>query len=288
MAGNYLHPKFLNQHFMKKILFSFGLIFIVLNASGQENMVSKQGTSILPEAGDYSIGFDATPFLYYLGNMFNQNGNTPPTADFTYGNPYIITGMYMKSATEAYRGRLGLGFGIQKQDSIVPLVGPSISDLTTTNTTKLSNSSVTIGAGKQWSRGKHRVRGNYGVDAFIGFGTQKTTYDYGQELSDTNNLGGNSRNIEDKSGTTFGLGVRGFVSVEYFFAPKISFSAQYGWGVSFESTGKGKITEEYWDSFDQKVKTTDAETGKSSNFYFGSSGKGFDNTGGSIALNFYF
>ncbi|MEJ6680882.1 MAG: hypothetical protein QNL21_02200, partial [Flavobacteriales bacterium] len=59
--------------------------------------MSKKGESMLPEAGDYAIGFDAAPFLNYVGNFLNS-GATSPTADFMTGYDAAITGKYFKDA----------------------------------------------------------------------------------------------------------------------------------------------------------------------------------------------
>lgn len=268
---------------MKKLIIATVFAACGMSAFAQENMMSKRGTPILPEVGDYGVSFDAEPFFYYLGNMFNQNGNTAPRAEFTYNNPFTVTGFYWYEANKAYRGRVRLGFGSAKQDTIVLLNGQNPNELTTTNTTKEGGSNVTLGLGKQRTIGKGRLRGNYGGEASIMFGTQKNTYDYGQALSDSNDVG--PRPLEIKQGTKFGIGVRAFVSVEYFFAPKISVSAQYGWGIALTSTGKGKDKYEDLDTSGSSsvVVTKTVETGKSSFF-----GADVDNNGGSINLTFYF
>ena len=47
-----------------------------------EKMLSKKGFPILPEAGDFGIGFDAVPFLEYAGNLFNGDTDNSVQADF--------------------------------------------------------------------------------------------------------------------------------------------------------------------------------------------------------------
>ena len=268
---------------MKKLIFTIAMATSSTLLFAQENMMSKRGTPILPEVGDYGVSFDAEPFFYYLGNMFNQNGNRAPSANFTYNNPLTLTGFYWYEADKAYRGRVRLGFGSAKQDTIVLLNGQNPNELTTTNTTKDGGTNITLGLGMQRTIGKGRLRGNYGGEASILFGTRKSTYDYGQALSDSNDVG--PRALEMKQGTKLGVGVKAFVSVEYFFAPKISISAQYGWGIALTSTGKGKNKFEDLDisGSSSVVATKTIETGKSSFF-----GADVDNNGGSINLTFYF
>ncbi|MEO8148453.1 MAG: hypothetical protein ABI723_12485 [Bacteroidia bacterium] len=274
---------------MRKTILSYALVVFAFAANAQENMMSKRGTPILPEVGDYAISFDATPFLRYAGNMFNQNGNEAPTADYTYNNPFTITGLYVNAPNSAYRAKLRLGFGSTSQDQYAELLldGGNPNHLLTTNKTKVNATNITIGLGMQKSRGKHRLHANYGVDAMLTFGTGlDTTYTYGQKLNEntqTPTLG--PRPTKVNSGSTFGFSVRGFIGVEYFFAPKISFGAEYGWGIGIATHGKGTNTDEFVDSSSGAdiVVTGDTKTGKSSHF-----GADIDNKGGAIAITFYF
>ncbi len=86
---------------------------------------------------------------------------------------------------------------------------------------------------------------------------------------------------------TFGIGVRGFVGVEYFFAPKISIGGEFGWGINFLSTAKGSSETEVWDG--TGVKTTETESAGDSQFHVDTDNlAGVDNLDGSINLLFYF
>ena len=82
---------------------------------------------------------------------------------------------------------------------------------------------------------------------------------------------------EMKEGGSFGIGVRGFIGAEYFFAPKMSLSGEFGWGISLNSQGDG----EYTTSGGGQSNTT--KYGKNSSF-----GIDTDNVGGNISLNMYF
>jgi len=55
---------------MKKIILSAALATAMISANAQD-MMSKKGTPILPEAKDWSIGFDAAPLLGYFGNLYS-------------------------------------------------------------------------------------------------------------------------------------------------------------------------------------------------------------------------
>ena len=58
-----------------------------------QDLTSKKGETMLPEAGDWAVQFDAAPFLNYAGNLFNA-GATAPGADFV--NAGAIAGSILK------------------------------------------------------------------------------------------------------------------------------------------------------------------------------------------------
>ena len=68
------------------------------------------------------------------------------------------------------------------------------------------------------------------------------------------------------TGRTVSVGVRGFVGFEYFFAPKISLGAEYGWALGMSNQGPGQTRTEEWsvdaDGNGSKSTETD-ETGSS-------------------------
>ena len=246
---------------MKKTLLMIALVSAVAVANAQD-MMSKKGTPILPESGDWSIGVSVNPFFDYFGNMFNgSTGNSSPSWDFT-NSSQVITGKLMKDETTAYRAKVRLGFGSSSTETGDTANGQL-------NKTSLSNMNVTLGAGLQMYRGKGRLQGFYGAEALIGFGSGKTTYDYNNGTTSA------FAPTETNNGSTFNFGVRGFIGAEYFFAPKISISGEFGWGIGFSSTGANETT--YGDGH------VDTNVGKSSSF-----GLDTDNSGGSINMSFYF
>lgn len=245
---------------MKKSLLIFALCAGV-SASAQD-MNSKKGTPILPESGDWSIGISANSFLNYAGNLMNGS-NTAPS--FNWLNNQVITGKMMKDANTAYRAqvRIGLGSSTLKNQE-VDLNGDGSPDIDSVEI-KTSNTNVTLGAGIQKYRGKGRLQGIYGAEAAITLGGGKTTWD------------ATNFNREDKSGSTFGLGIRGFIGAEYFFAPKMSLGGEFGWGIGFSSTGEDESTTKNGST------STTTKSGGASSF-----GLDTDNVGGNISLNMYF
>ncbi len=245
---------------MKKTLLVIAASVATLAASAQ--MTSKNGATILPEAGDWSIGIGATSTLNYVGNLMNGN-NDAMAFDWT-NDGQVITGKMMIDANTAYRAGLRLGFGSASQAESAPLDG-ELSE------TKVSGFDLSLSLGLQKYRGKGRVQGIYGAEASIGLNSGKTEYTY-QGTAAAGSL------LSNKAGSGFGLGLRGFVGVEYFVAPKMSLSGEFGWGLAIASTAEGEESRA-----DGAGGSTTAKTGKTSAF-----GLDTDNAGGSINLNFYF
>jgi hypothetical protein len=146
---------------------------------------------------------------------------------------------------------------------------------------KTGTFNLVLGGGLEKRVGSSRVVGVYGAEAYIALGSEKTTYEYGNALSDDNpDLG---RPTEEKQGSTFGFGVGVFAGVEWFCAPKVSLSGEYTWGLMLSSTGFGETTSEGWDGDGVVTTTVVGPTGKNNSF-------GIDTgvTGASIGINFYF
>ncbi|REJ80421.1 MAG: hypothetical protein DWQ44_07220 [Bacteroidetes bacterium] len=282
---------------MKKLILTVALASAAAFVNAQD-MMSKRGTPILPEAGDWSIGFDGTPILRYFGNLMTDGNNNNTNAAYQQQN--TIVGKMMKDENTAMRGKIRLGFGSSTVENLVDQDGStSTPPATVVDSWKASGTDITLGAGLQKYRGKGRLKGFYGAEAEIMLGSGKHTYEYGNAFSSSNTtptstdwwstpIGGmwpsgpvGGRITEEKDGSTFGFGVRGFIGAEYFFAPKMSIGAEYGWGIGITSMGEGEITSEGWTG--TAVQTNTSKTGKSSSF-----GADVDNAGGAIYLSLYF
>lgn len=247
---------------MKKTILLVVASFATIFASAQ--MTSKNGATILPEEGDWSIGIGATSTLNYVGNLLNGTSNNSSMA-FDWNNPNkVITAKLMVDPHTAYRAGVRLGFG-SKTDAVVASADGDV------NETKASGFDLTLSAGIQKYRGKGRVQGIYGAEAFFNLSGNKVDTAYqGTPFAGST--------LSYKRGTGFGLGVRGFVGVEYFIAPKMSLSGEFNWGLVLATTAEAesKIA-------DGNGGSTTLKGGKSSAF-----GIDTDNAGGNINLNFYF
>jgi hypothetical protein len=288
----------------KKVLF-VASIFLATATFAQDGLTSKKGEAYLPEAGDWALGFDGTPFLNYAGNMFN--GNTANSVNATWvGNQPAMTiyGKYFKDESTAYRAKLRIGFGSQTwkntfDTSTTTLTGEI------TDERKDSYFNLTLGGGIEKRRGNTRIQGFYGGEMLISIGSSSTEYTYA-DVSTGSIAGGNvkqatyttdfitgatttggERDLKIANGSTFQLGLRGFVGVEWFLAPKVSVAAEYGWGLAMSSTGDAeRDTEEYAVSTgatDVSIIQRKHTTGGGSKF-----GIDTDNNGGVISIFFHF
>lgn len=281
---------------MKKIvLFAAALVAGSATFAQTGEITSNRGENWLSQDGDWGLTFDANPLLNYAGNLFNGHLGNNIGGGLTWANPqFAIQGKKLVDANTAYRGKLRIGFGSTKNTA---LVGDAVSTdplATVEDTEKNGFTAFNIGVGLEKRVGSTRVVGVYGAMVNIGLTGSKSKYEYGNALSATNQTHSNSFGqgagvTEDKSGSTFGFGLSVFAGVEWFCAPKISLSGEYGWGLALNTTGFGETTTESWDPTAANgagaiVSTTvEGPTGKQSQF-------GLDTsvTGASVGINFYF
>ena len=280
---------------MRKLLLTAALASAVAFANAQ-TMTSKNGTPILPETDDWSIGFDAHPLLNYFGNLFNNTQNNSVNMGYPSNNNMLIVGKMVKDETTAYRAKVGINFG-----SSTVTHNPNVFGFDSTfsaSETKSSSMNVTLGAGIQKWRGKGRLKGYYSAEAMVGFGSAQTMkYTYFKSLVAASSPQGIAQTSEDKGGSIFGFGVQGFIGVEYFFAPKMSLCAEYTWGVAINSVGASESTYQIVENpagTPVLSSKTDITGDKTSNFNVGVGNtvtpnvNSTSNGSGSIVLSFYF
>lgn len=307
---------------MKKTIFTV-LIMVFAVALASSQLVSKKGVPILPEDGEYCLGADAVPFFNYFGNMFNGNNNNNNTVafNFTAAAPMTIFVKRMVDDDQAVRAKIRIGFASSSLKNMVMEDGAT--DPTAQVEDKWSHSEmfVQLGYGIEKRRGKSRVQGIYGAEAFLFFMSYSDTYTYGNEMTTTNNyptttdwgsFGGwnwnyivnpptwgtdnpGQRELKRTSGTGIGIAARAFGGVEYFFAPKMSIGGEFGWSLAFLTIGKGKLTTEGVTA--SKAEEVEQELGARSVFRIDTDNlpRGFTTLSpvlagpqGSISLFFYF
>lgn len=176
---------------MKKSIAAVALAFGVTSAFAQD-LTSKKGEPFLPEAGDYAVSIDATPFLNYAGNFFGKSANNnAPTWNFLNGNSTIV-GKKFIDANTAYRVGLRLGFGSTTEKKNVDNrstrdASPSPNsypgpNAVVENKWKSSQTNIGITVGMEKRRGKTRLQGLYGADLGLWIGSTKDKFTYGNAL----------------------------------------------------------------------------------------------------------
>ena len=266
---------------MKKIMFSFSLCLCVgFSAMAQDvdeefnaAYSTKRGVYLLPQAGDFALGIDATPFLRYLGNIFTSSFNPAPSFN---GVDQTLYGKYFLQDNRAIRARLTINIdnnvykGVVPDDAAILQAGTTPDpDLYTklTDVERSTASRVELGVGYEFRRGNGRVQGFYGGEVFLGFEGGKTKYEYANKITTDNqnpsrsigysgNINGtDSRITEDKIGNALYAGLGAFAGVEYFFAPQISIGGEFGFGFIFNTEAQGQSTWEGWDATEVKTQT---------------------------------
>ncbi len=277
----------------------------ITTTSTEEPVVlkSKRGINILPEAGEWGLGVSANPFFEYTGNFFHGNTyNNSPSFGYV-ENPANIVGLfgkYIVDANTAYRVRFNAGIGTQVDKSVIAQneISPDPNfPAFTEDFRKTSSQTILLAAGYEKRRGKSRVQGVYGGEVILGYTGAKQTYEYGNAISQdfnapfTTNFGNNilpaGRVTEQKSGASYYAGVRGFIGVEYFIAPRVSIGGEFGYSLAFRSSSRTLVTSERWDANSNSVKETKTDVGNPGN-YFTFVGASLDNLSGAINLLFYF
>ncbi len=278
---------------MKKNLFLVAALFAGSVAFAQTTEIKDDnGFVVTPQAGDWGLGFNASPLVNYVGNMFNGNTNNTLNAGYVSPNQAIY-GKYFKDENTAYRASVRLmtasGSQIMQVDTNTVNSAPSYVE----DKVKSSGAGVVLTLGLEKRKGHNKLQGYYGAEASITFGgpNAKMEYTYGAALDSINIARGgavNGRTLSTKGGATFGFGVRGFIGAEYFFAPKISIAAEYGWGLGLRKTaGTETVIENF--GLDGAIATANSTytvtttTGKASSFRIDT-----DNLGGAIRLMFHF
>jgi len=289
---------------MKKSIFTVALIL------GAATTTIAQDKQYTPESGDWAVGIDATPFLNYFGNFIGGNGtNTAPTWNFLTKNQ-TITGKYFAADDMAYRGSLRLGFGSSTEREFVNddavTTAPTYPALPSTleDSHKSGFMNVGLSGGIEYRKGSGRLVGFYGAELGIALSSFSESYEYGNAIvaangfASTNDFGSNitsdatngantARILSEKSGTTFGLGLRGFIGAEYFVLPKMSIGGEFGWGLGFQSTGASTTELESTDGATVNVQVVEGT--KSSSFGIDTdSNNSVFGPAGSLRLTFHF
>ena len=233
---------------------------------GQSNdqIQNKKGIDIMPVKGEFAVGagvglsnvtgFVGSMFGYTGYNSFNQSYINSPIV----GTSQSIFGKYMLTDNNALRMTLYNGGSDAVTNYEVFDDRANSPDSTVVDKYGSNSSTTYISAGYEWRRGKTRLRGIYGGEAVLSWSNSSRSYTYGNAMDATNLTPTSSigyynqdygRILEENFGSTFGIGVRGFVGVEYYIAPKIAMGTEFGWRVMMSKSNKSSYTYERFDPF---------------------------------------
>lgn len=289
---------------MKKsisLIFAAVMFLSVVNA---QELVTKKGFKILPEEGDIALGFDATPLVDLALNFANIMNNTGATAGhpgYVGGFNQVIVGKYFMSESMAIRAKIGINtnrtsattYFDDPKDVLANPTDPEkwgeLKDVAVTTSRE-----IILAAGVEYRRGHNRLQGFYGGEALLSLGHSGTSNKYGVEMNQeaiTNGWVAPIRTLSTSAGNAIGFGARGFVGVEYFFAPKMSIAGEFGWGLGIKTTPRGKVKTEEWVVADSKVKeevTKGAAKGSNMGFQVDDGMGKMLGSSAAITVNFHF
>jgi len=286
---------------MKKLMIlSLGTLLATgVAANAKENPTRKIGTlnskgmSILPEAKDFAIGIDATPFLNYIGNVFTSGVNNAPTFNGLNG---ALSAKYFLTDKTAIRAKLIMNFSNNQDEFTVAddyriANNPLDVNATTVDYRDFRNSNIELRLGYEMRRGYGRLQGFYGGEVIVGTRKNVTDYTYGNKMTALNQTptsawgNGNSRPVEEVSNTTLNLGLGAFAGVEYFIAPKIAIGGELG--LSLYTNNTTKLGSSKYETFNYA--TNASQTIEDRWNQYGNSSRGISTvTTGSIFLHFHF
>lgn len=221
---------------MKKILlltlFVAGVFCLNAQEPVKNQMYNKKGLAILPEKGDWVIGVNAVPFLDYLGNLaLITDDNDAPEFAFTAQRPGQIFGKYYLEDNKALRLGLNLGITLKTTKDGNPTNPDEVDKF------KENAFSIGLSVGIENHRSiKGRLQGYWGYEA----GFNKIPYSgldyFGNAVSGKivyDDAENNANDYSETGGNTIEIYVKGIVGIEYYFAPKMSLSGEFGLGIGY-------------------------------------------------------
>lgn len=303
---------------MKKIL---GIILAVALATPMfaeketpEQKATKDYSTWLPAAGDFSLGFNLDPLATFAGNLFSGS-TSKNTMDKWAGEPIMndwlpsplvsIIGTYMLTDQLAAKANIGFGFNAyngydyavdDKAIMLDPLSNEKVID--GIHSRQLSGS---IALGVEYRVGKTRpVQGVFGAGAAYAFGERYDRYTYGNEITELNQkptvssgmpaYGStewipNARVVSDRTNNMEHMvGIYTSAGVEWFVAPKIALGANVNLDLLFAINPSQSTVYEGWNTKTCQVeKYTKTVAPASNGFHFGT-----ENIGANLYVSFYF
>jgi hypothetical protein len=248
------------------------------DANTETKTGKKDYSYLLPQAGDFALVVDASPFLEYVADLLNFSGGNPATAPVFQSFRANIMGKYFFNSTSALRLRLEADVNNANEANYVrddeKFLLENDASQVVSDLWKHKNSNFEIGGGYEKRIGFRRMQGYIGGEVFLGYGKLTDTYTYGNPISQTNpvpssfnfngNINGGVRTLYSKQNSTFIYGLRGIVGVDIFLMPNLAIGGE----IAFEARGTkgGTIytTTEEWETYQVSTKENLASPGNSS------------------------
>jgi len=219
------------------------------------NLVSKHGVPILPQAGDFAIGVDALPYINFFGRFFSSTNGLQLGADNTlYGKYYLDNNTAIRA--EFYTSHVNSTDRNYVYDDAAMLLNPNslaqVGDLLETKEHEYG-----IGVGLQKYRGYGRLRGTYGGQISYYRSTTTADYTWGNQMNGLNSAPSStnwnnfrntynpaSRMVKGTMGAINSFAVTALAGVEYFFLPKICIGGEVGLSFVYSKQGQSNFTYE--------------------------------------------
>jgi hypothetical protein len=240
------------------------------SGSSGDPTVNKRGIYILPEAGNFAIGVDATPILRYILNL-NSTGNAP----YFSGVDNSIYGKYYLEDNRAIRVKLSLAVGTDSRKGVVrdddKWSTDPLSTATVVDVMKESVTALGLDFGYEFRLGEGRVQGFFGFEAGVGYSGSKVKYEYANKMTSDNpspstwdfynnqEYNRSNRPVESKMGNAIIVNAGGFVGIEYFFAPKISIGGELLLRFNYSTSKPDSYTLESYNGSEVETTTTDGQ-----------------------------
>lgn len=299
---------------MKKIIVMLivGIVSAgVMNAQDE----SKPEKVYIPEQGEFAIGFDASPLVRYVGNLFNGSAGNGFTGlsgtPFTYGYDYFrsdimpdvsIMAKYMLTDEFALKANVGLLVRSSSDRSFIKddaaLLENPLSEAKVTDIQRTNRTGVSLMLGGEYRLGKKRIQGVFGAGVLFAMQNISEKYTYGNALTAVNQspstaisgTGGVSipsgyRLLKHaNSDANFYTGLTASAGIEWFVAPKISIGAEVNISAYYLFGAEEYAVSEGYNSALAEVETrTDLISPGDSQFVFGT-----ESLGGSLYMTFWF
>lgn len=294
---------------MKKYIATMAIaVMMSTGASVSAHEGQQAEKQYLPEAGDFAIGVDVVPLFKAIGGSFKSDeevpvGGNPFKYDSQFPSPTVsVMGKYM--LTDKWGVRVNLGVRVSSvnnrgyaPDDLGLYLDPN-SAAQVVDSRKTTRSGGSLMAGAEYRLGSRRVQGVFGFGVLFGFSTNKTSYHYGNEITELNRTPSTiltpdtygripaGYRVTDAytAGPNFAAGAYGSAGVEWFVAPKIALGAEVNLNIYGVFASKGYVKSEgYNEAYRQVESRTDLFTPGDRSFNLGT-----ENIGGSLYMTFYF